>query len=62
MRCCCLLTSAPVLSADGPLITGHAGGTAQLWDARIGAPLRGHASDVMALAPEGSQPSQNRLK
>lgn len=48
------LTSAPVLSPDGPLITGHAGGSAQLWDAqqqvRVDAPLRGHASDVTALA------------
>ncbi|MFI6125349.1 WD40 repeat domain-containing protein [Streptomyces sp. NPDC051064] len=53
------LTSAPVLSPDGLLITGHAGGLAQLWDAReqkkIDAPLRGHASDVtaLALAPSG---------
>jgi len=48
------LTSAPVLSAEGLLITGHAGGIAQLWEAqkqkRIDAPLRGHASDVIALA------------
>ncbi|MFF4402443.1 WD40 repeat domain-containing protein [Streptomyces sp. NPDC001480] len=53
------LTCAPVLSTDGLLITGHAGGTAQLWEAqeqtRIDAPLRGHASDVtaLALAPSG---------
>lgn len=53
------LTSAPVLSTDGLLITGHAGGTAQLWEAheqtRVDAPLRGHASDVtaLALAPSG---------
>ncbi|MFE3776373.1 WD40 repeat domain-containing protein [Streptomyces sp. NPDC059122] len=48
------LTSAPVISTDGLLITGHAGGVAQLWEAqeqtRMGAPLRGHASDVTALA------------
>ncbi|WP_435807751.1 WD40 repeat domain-containing protein [Streptomyces canus] len=53
------LTSAPVLSTDGLLITGHAGGVAQLWEAqeqtRIDAPLRGHESDVtaLALAPSG---------
>ncbi|MFJ8351528.1 WD40 repeat domain-containing protein [Streptomyces sp. NPDC094153] len=48
------LTSASVLSSDGLLITGHAGGVAQLWEAqgqtRIDAPLRGHAEDVTALA------------
>ncbi|WP_333737258.1 WD40 repeat domain-containing protein [Streptomyces sp. IBSBF 2806] len=53
------LTSAPVLSADGLLITGHAGGVAQIWESqeqtRIGGSLRGHASDVtaLALAPRG---------
>ncbi|WP_408056244.1 WD40 repeat domain-containing protein [Streptomyces ureilyticus] len=53
------LSSAPVLSTDGLLITGHVGGIAQLWEAqeqtRIDAPLRGHASDVtaLALAPSG---------
>ncbi|URZ99467.1 WD40 repeat domain-containing protein [Streptomyces lydicamycinicus] len=53
------LTGAPVFSTDGLLITGHAGGVAQLWEAqeqtRLGAPLRGHASDVtaLALAPSG---------
>ncbi|MEV3915131.1 hypothetical protein [Streptomyces canus] len=53
------LTSAPVLSTDGLLITGHARGVAQLWEAqeqtRIDAPLRGHESDVtaLALAPSG---------
>jgi WD40 repeat protein len=48
------LTSAPVLTANGLLITGHAEGVAQLWKAqeqtRFDAPLRGHASDVTALA------------
>ncbi|WP_030416882.1 WD40 repeat domain-containing protein [Streptomyces sp. NRRL S-1448] len=48
------LTSAPALSTEGLLITGHAEGVAHLWKApeqtRIDAPLRGHASDVTALA------------
>ncbi|MGA5474247.1 WD40 repeat domain-containing protein [Streptomyces arboris] len=54
------LSSAPAISADGLLVTGHAGGTAQLWDAyghtKIDTPLRGHAWDVTALAltPDGN--------
>ncbi|MFD7683068.1 WD40 repeat domain-containing protein [Streptomyces sp. NPDC060187] len=48
------LTSAPAHTIDGLLITGHAEGVAQIWKAqeqmRIGAPLRGHASEVTALA------------
>jgi WD40 repeat protein len=48
------LTCAPALTNDGLLITGHAEGVAQVWNAqeqtRIDAPLRGHTSDVTALA------------
>jgi WD40 repeat protein len=48
------LTSAPAISSEGLLITGHAGGVAHIWEAqeqtRMGAPLRGHATDVTALA------------
>ncbi|WP_123962412.1 WD40 repeat domain-containing protein [Streptomyces sp. TLI_185] len=54
-----LTPATPVMCADGVLITGHTGGLAQLWNAheqtRMEAPLRGHASDVtaLALAPSG---------
>ncbi|MFJ9634878.1 WD40 repeat domain-containing protein [Streptomyces sp. NPDC101175] len=48
------LTCAPALTTDGLLITGHAEGVAHLWKAqeqtRIDVPLRGHASEVTALA------------
>ncbi|MFB8043123.1 WD40 repeat domain-containing protein [Streptomyces hydrogenans] len=48
------LTSASVLTIEGLLVTGHADGLAHLWNAqeqtRIDAPLRGHASEVTALA------------